>query len=52
MTRRARKALKRRKMADTTYAEHLLDMYCVQIPGVQTAAARRKLKREKVRVRA
>ena len=52
MTRKARKARKRQMLASTTYAEHLLDMYCVQIPGTQTAAARRKLKREKVRVRA
>lgn len=52
MTRRARKALKRRKMSNFSYAEHLLDMQCVQIPGAQTAAARRKLKREKIRVRA
>ena len=44
-----RKARKRQILASTTYAEHLLDMYCVQIPGVQTGAARRKLKRERVR---
>jgi hypothetical protein len=49
VTRRARRARKRQILASTTYAEHLLDMYCVQIPGATTAAARRKLKREKVR---
>lgn len=49
MTRRMRKALKRQRLANTTYAEHLLDMRCVQIPGAQTAKVRRKIKREKVR---
>lgn len=44
-----RKAIKRQRLAKTTYAEHLMDMRSVQIPGSTTAAARRKLKREKVR---
>lgn len=49
MTRRRRQSIKRQRLASTTYAEHLLDMRCVEIPGGKTAAARRKIKREKVR---
>lgn len=49
MTRKTRRAVKRQKLASTTYAEHLLDMYCVQIPGAQTAKVRRKIKRQKAR---
>lgn len=48
-SRKERNALKRRRVAKTTYAEHLLDTYCVEIPGAQTARLRRKIKRQKVR---
>lgn len=51
-TRRERNALKRRKMADASYRDHLLDLFFIEgrdgndLPGIRTATLRRKIKRQ------
>lgn len=57
MSRRERTALKRRKMADSSYRDHLADLYFIEevkgpdLPGIRTADIRRIIKRQtKVRV--
>ena len=52
MSRKERIALKRRKLADSSYRDHLADLYFIEeveapdLPGIRTADLRRKIKRQ------
>ena len=52
MTRRDRMAMKRRKVAEYSYQDHLLDLFFIEgvpgadLPGINTADIRRQIKRQ------